>query len=519
MQEQGDLEKDAEGRWAEGARLDWDALPPLSSYRFRHNLFQKYLYDSLDAAQKAYLHEDAGTVLEALYGHQAAEIAVQLARHFEEAGLIEKAIHHLSLAGERAMRVSANAEAIGHLTKALTLLRALPASAERDQLELPLQMGLGTATIVAGGYAAPGVRAALDRPRELCCAAGSSPQLSSIIRRLCAHYDSLAEYRGEYELAGYLITLAEEARDPASLLIAYQSLGQCLAQMGDLVAARETLEHRLAYYDPQQYRTLAYLYGEEHGVGVHGYLSIALLLLGYPDLALAHITGALALAEALGHPHVLAYTLYGFSTFHILSRDIQAAQAYAEKTIALCAEKGIPFWRAAASINHGHVLALQGRASDGILEASQALSDYRTIGAKVELTLYQAQMAEMHMIAGQIEAALAAVEEGLAGVSETAEGFMEAELYRLRAEMRRRQGCEAQAEADLRRALEVARAQQARLWELRATVSLSRLWSDQGKQNEAHQMLAHIYGWFTEGFELPDLQEARALLEELADRY
>jgi predicted ATPase len=204
---------------------------------------------------------------------------------------------------------------------------------------------------------------------------------------------------------------------------------------------------------------------------------------------------------------------------HLWRRESQAALEFAEKAIALCKEKRIPFWQPGASINHGHALVLQGRTGEGISEALQGLSAYRSMGASVLQTIYLAQLAEMHLLAGQVDPGLGALEEALAAASETGERCMEAELFRLRAALQRAQRAqryEARAEANLGRALEIARAQQARMWELRATMSLSRLWHSQGKQHAALQTLAAIYGWFTEGFDTPDLQEARALLEELA---
>jgi predicted ATPase len=281
---------------------------PLSSYHFRHNLFQRYLYHSLDAAQKAYLHQDVGSVLEALYGDQAAEIAVQLGRHFDEAGLAEKAIHYLRLAAERAMQVSANVEAIGHLTRALALLQTLPPTRKRDRLELPLQMELITATMVAEGWASPSLKAALDRARQLCCVADDPPRLVPVLRGLFEHYYTRAEHSVAYELARHLLALAQEILDPPLLVMAHQGLGQVQDALGDFVAARKTLERGLTYHDPERYRDLAYLYGEEHGVSAHLHLTLVLLVLGYPDQALAHGRKGLAIAEDLAHPHVLAYT-------------------------------------------------------------------------------------------------------------------------------------------------------------------------------------------------------------------
>ncbi len=491
-------------------------LQRLSSYRFRHNLFQKYLYDTLDAAEKAYLHQDVGTALEVLYGDRVSEIAAQLGRHFHQAGLVEKAVDYLRIAGEQAMRVSANIEAIGHLNEALSLLATLPPSGRRDQLELPLQFDLSTAMIVAQGWSAPSVRAALDRARALCRGAERSPQLLPVLRSLYTHYHAAAEHRIAYELAQQLVVLAQETDDPANLLMAYHALGQSQGEMGDLIAARDALEQGLIYHDPEQYHALAYLYGEEHGISARISLMLNLCLLGYPDQGLVRAREALALAETLGHPHVLAYTLYTVGAIYLMLRETAIALEYAERDIALCTEQGIPFWLAAVRINHGYVLAMQGRYTEGIDEVTEALSTYRSIGANVLQTAYLFFLAEMHLTAGQVDAGIHAVDDGLAAASETGERIMEAGLYQVRAELLRMQGDEAQAEADLCRALDVSRAQQSRWFELRATLSLSRLWRDQGKHEQARQMLADICGWFTEGFETPDLQDARALLEELA---
>jgi tetratricopeptide (TPR) repeat protein len=444
-------------------------------------------------------------------------IALLLARHFEEAGLAEKAIRYLHLAAEQAMRISANTEAIGHLTRALSLLQTVPATVERDQLELRLQVGLGTATIVAYGWSALGVRTALDRARDLCRAAETAHSIVPVLRGLYTHYHALAEHQTAYELAQQLYALAQEDKDPAHLLMAHHALGQSQVEMGHAVAARDTLETGLAYHDPEQYRILAYTYGEEHGISSRCHLAFCLLALGYPDQALLPLQEALALAEELGHPHILAYTLCGLGAVHLLRRDSQQAQRSSESAIDICVEKGIPFWQAMATINHGHGLSMQGRTGEGIGEATQGLLAYRAIGASVLQTLYLAQLADMHLMAGQVDAGLARVSEGLAAASETDERCVEAELYRLRGELLRRQGDETEAEADWHRALAVARQQQARLWELRATMSLCRLWRDQGKRAKAREMLADIYGWFTEGFNTLDLQEVKALLAELAD--
>jgi len=239
-------------------------------------------------------------------------------------------------------------------------------------------------------------------------------------------------------------------------------------------------------------------------------------LLGYPDQALERLRMALDVTEALAYPPMLAGELYAITFVHLLRREGQPAEVLAERGITLCDAKGIPFWRAVLSINHAHALALQGRVRDGIAEGMRSLAAYRDMGGRLFGPYLLSQVAEMHLLADQVEAGLAVVAEGLAAVDDTGEGKVEAELYRLRAELLASQGHEAEAETDWQRALAVACRQQTRSFELRATLGLCRLWRRQGKRDDARRMLAGIYGWFTEGFDTPDLQEARALLEELA---
>jgi tetratricopeptide (TPR) repeat protein len=461
------------------------------------------------------LHQDVGNVLEALYGEQAAEIAVQLGRHFDEAGLTEKAIFYLRLAAERAMRVSANIEAIDHLTRALDLLQTLPASAEHDRLELPLQIGLAAATSIAHGPL-PSVQAALDRARELCCGTECSVQLIPVLRQLYLHHHARADHRGAYALAKELLSLVEQTADPVSRVMAYGALGQTQVQLGDIVAGRDTLERGLAYYNPERFRDLAYLYGEEFGVTASAYLGVALFLLGYPDQGLARMRKALDITEALAHPHVMAMALYAITFLHLLRREGQPAEVLAERGITLCDAKGIPLWRAVLSINHAHALTLQGRVREGIAEGPRSLAAYRAMGARLFVPFLLAQVAEMHLLAGQVEEGLAVVPEVQLAMDDTGEHKVEAEMYRLRAELLARQGHEAEAETDWQQALAVARRQQTRSFELRAALGLCRLWRRQGKRDEARRLLGDIYGWFTEGFDTPDLQEAKALLEEFA---
>ena len=276
-----------------------------------------------------------------------------------------------------------------------------------------------------------------------------------------------------------------------------------------------TLELGLQYYDLETAGSATFQYGEAVGVGALLFLGHTMLILGYPDQSLARFEEGLALAETLNHPHSLAYGLYGLSSIYLLRGDIGRSLEASGRAIAFCKDKGIPFWQASAAVNHGHALFLTGRAHEGIAEVTQALDDYRAIGARVMETRFLRQLAEMYLLSGQTSAGLEAVSQALTFVNDTGERMAESELYRLRGSLLRRKGREAEAEADLLHALDIACRQQARLYELLAVVSLARLWRTQGKHAEARERLAEIYDWFTEGLETVDLQRAKALLLEL----
>jgi DNA-binding SARP family transcriptional activator/predicted ATPase len=512
----------------------------LSRYRFRHYLFQKYLYNSLGEVERAYLHEDVGNVLEALYGEGAEEIAVQLARHFQEAGIPDKAVDYLQQAGNRAVRLSAYEEAIAHLTRGLELLRTLPEVPERVQQELDLQITLGPSLMAARGPATPEVEQTYARARELCRQAGETPQLFPVLRGLYEFYHVRAEYQTALELGKRLLRLAQSLQDPALLVQAHFALGMTSLFMGELVPAQEHLEQVITLYDRGQHRSLAFHYGTDPGVFSRSASSLSLWLLGYPDQALKRSHDALELAQEVAHPLSLAIALVYVACIHQLRREEQLTQERAEAAIALCAEQGFPYWLALGFAHKGWALAEQGEGEEAITLIRQGLTDYWATGAKLVQTWFLARLADAYRKVGQAEEGLAVLTEALALVEKTGERYYEAELYQLKGELLLRciepfdklrtapvemmqgeseadvEACFRHAEACFQHAIEVARRQRAKSWELRAVMGLSRLWQSQGKGEQARQLLAEIYGWFTEGFDTPDLQEARMLLEALS---
>jgi tetratricopeptide (TPR) repeat protein len=519
-------ELDRRHRLVTAQALEWLAKQRLSLYRFRHQLFQHYLYDSLDEMERAYLHEEIGLVLETLYGEQSEQVAVQLARHFQEAGLTEKAIEYLRQAGERARRLSANKEAIAHFTQALALLETLPDTPERTQQELTIQIALGTALIATQGFAAPEVGKTYARARVLCQQVGETPQLLSVLHGLHRYYIVRAEYQTARELGEQVLHLAQGEPDPTFLVPAHRVLGSSSYYMGEFGPAQEHFEQGVALYQPQQHQAHVLLYGQDEGVACLSYAALLLWYLGYPDQAFKRIREALSLARELSHPYSLAYALTLTVWLHRCRRERQATQERAEALIALATEMGFSFFLAMGTFLRGWALAVQGQGQEGLIQMRQGLAGHLATGANLgQASLFPVSLAEAYGNVGQIKAGLAVLLEALTMAHSNGERCWEAELYRLKGELLLKAvgeggsvlvDDELSPEACFLKAIEVAHQQEAKLYELRATVSLSRLWQGQGQAEEARQMLTKIYDWFTEGFDTPDLTEAKALLETLA---
>jgi predicted ATPase len=291
--------------------------------------------------------------------------------------------------------------------------------------------------------------------------------------------------------------------------------------LGELATARMHLEQGMAFYDPQQHHALAFVSSvSDPGVRYLAISALVLVLLGYPDQALQRNHDALALARGAAHPFSLAYALNVAAWLHRFRRETALTQERAEALLALCHERGFALYRTVGSILRGWALAEQGQAAEGVAQMHEGLTTRRTMGAKGTDTCYLAMLAEGYWQSGQLEAGLAVLAEALAAVDQSGVRFYEAELYRLKGELLLAQAGKEhelqEAEACFHQAIAVARRQQAKWLELRAATSLSRLCQHQGKRDEARHLLAEIYGWFTEGFETPDLKEAKALLEALA---
>jgi TOMM system kinase/cyclase fusion protein len=492
-------------------------LPLQGTYVFKHVLIQDAAYQSLLKSTRQQYHQRIAQVLEARFPDICETQPELLAHHYTEAGLSASAVGYWQRAGQRALQRSAHVEALRHLTRGLEGLAALPDTAECTQQELVLQTTLGAVFMAAKGQGAPEVGQAYARARELCQQVGETPELFPVLFGLWRFYLVRAEYQTARELAEQCFSLAQRVHDPALLLAAHFALGVSLLWLGDMALARAHLEHSIALYAPQEHRALAFRTGIDLAVWGLSHAAQALWLLGYPDQALRRNHAALTLAQELSHPPSLAAVLFYIALIHSYRGEAYMTQERAESAMALAGEQGLPQWLTGGTILRGWALAMQGQAEEGIAQIRQALAAWRGMGVGLAMSHWLVLLAEAYGHAGQAEEGLHVLAEALAHVDRTGEQHYAGEVYWFTGELLLRQAMPdaPQAEACFQQALDVGRRHQARSWELRAALSLARLWQQQGKRAEAYELLTPIYGWFTEGFDTIDLQEAKALLEDL----
>jgi adenylate cyclase len=421
-------------------------------------------------------------------------------------------------AGRHAVARSANVEAVAQLSKALEVLRTLPDTIGRAREELTVLMTLGPALIATKGYGTHDVHQTYVRARELCQQVGDAEQLFPAVRGLWNRYLMQADHRMARELGEQLLELANGLQTSANIVEAHRVLGTVYWNLGELSHAHEHLAQGITLYDPQQHRALAFVYGADSGIVCSLYDGIVLWSLGYPDQARERMDTAFTLAKELAHGNTLAFVSVFAALLHRLCGDTQGARRRAEAAIILGAEQGIPQWSAGATILIGSVFAAEGQHTAAMARIHEGLIAWRAASAEVLRPLWLALSAEACMAGGDPEAGMGAVDEALVLVSKTGERWYEAELLRLRGEILLALSPDAQAEAQavFDQALEIAREQKAKSWELKVATSLSRLWQGQGREDEANALLAPVYQWFTEGFDTKDLEAARTLLEALA---
>ncbi|HZU35480.1 MAG TPA: protein kinase, partial [Gemmataceae bacterium] len=482
-------------------------------YRFVHVLYQNALYASLRPTRRASLSAAIAQALVGHYGEKNGTLAGELALLWEAARDFRRATDCFLLAAQNAVRLFANQEAVALARRGLGLLATLPDGPERARQELALQITLGPPLIATKGWPGPEVERTYKRAHELCQQVGETAQLFSALWGLW--YCELDKRKAQ-DLAEQLLTLAERAQDPGLLLEARHALGPSYLWGGEWATALTHLDQGIALYDRQQHHSYASLYaGHDPGVCCLCHAAWCLYMLGYPDQALARSRAALALARLLADPTGLARAHFLIGQFHQFRRDGAETLQHAEQVQRLAAEQGSPFYSAGGSILRGWALAKQGRAEDGLAQVREGLAAWST-SAPTALIQFLTMFAEACGKGGKVEEGLAVLAEALQRVEDMGASYNEPEIHRLKGEflLSLTPQSPTDAESCFRQAIASARRQKARSLELRAVLSLSRLYHQQDKREEAHQMLAEIYGWFTEGFDTVDLREAKALLQE-----
>jgi DNA-binding winged helix-turn-helix (wHTH) protein/predicted ATPase len=509
---------------------------PAPLYAFQHVLIQEVAYQSLLTHTRQQLHRQVAEVLTAHFPDTASTQPERIAQHYTEAGLYALAVPYWQRAGERASQGSAYVEATSHLTRGLELLRALPDTPARAQSELRLLTRLRLALAVTQGYAAAELAQVHARMRALCQQVEEPTLLLGALGGLWTFYLARAEVHTAHELAEQALTLAQHMRSPGSaiwswapvsprrpFLWGHAMLAQTLLVLGEFARAREHAELGMAVYAPHLHRPQVTLVQQDPGVTCLITAAQALWHLGYPDQALQRSQAALALAREIEHPYSLVWALSWAAILHWHRQELQVTLEQLEAAVVLTTEHGFVQWAAQGTILRGRVLATQGHAAEGIAQIQQGLAAYRATGSALLQPYFLALLTEAYQSAGRAEAGLPVLTEALHLVDDTGERWYQAELYRLKGELLLNAECGVQnaalaAEECLQQALAIARHQQAKSLELRAAVSLARLWQQQGKSAAAHELLAESSGWFTEGFDMADLQQAKGLLQESSAR-
>jgi len=490
-------------------------IPPDAVYAFKHALVQDAAHGSLLRSARQQLHAQIAEALEVQSPETKENQPELLAQHCAEAGLVDESAAYWGKAGRRSAARSAMAEAVAQFQKGLDQLVLLPDSLERQQKELELCSGLGAALMIVKGYAAPETGDNYARARELWEQLGSPSAFLHVPCGQFFYHVNRCEFDVAQRLAEDLLRVSRQHNNSAGLVLGHTCSGRTLVSVGRFASARSHLEQALALYDPIGHSSLPHQVGIDPQVTSQTNLVLVLFCLGFPDQAMAQGSAAVAGARRLAHPPSLALSL-GIGTYPLaLAGDNLALEERVNELVSVAAEHGFSLYSAAGTILRGWAMVKNGDVTEGMALLSSGSAAYRAAGQEAWMPFFVALQAAAYEMAGQIEEGLTLLEEAFQIVERTGERWLEAELHRQKGQLLLQQGHPAAAEELYRKALRIAREQEAKLWELRAAVSLARLRRDQGRHAEARELLAPVYGWFTEGFATPDLREAKALLDDL----
>jgi predicted ATPase len=512
-------------RLMEAGLLFRQGVPPQASYLFKHALVQDAAYGTLLREPRRALHARIAQTLESQFAEVAQDQPELLARHSTEAGLVEKAAGLWGNAGLRSLARSALVEAAAQLTRALAQMAPLPSTAALRREQIKFQVALANALMHTKGYAAIDTKEAFDQARlhiERAQALGEPPEDPLLLFSVLYGFwvTSFIAFDGDAmrELAVQFLGLAGKQRATGPLMIGHRLMGTSLLFTGDIAECRAHFDQAIALYDPADHRPLATRFGQDIGVAILTMRSLALWVLGYPEAALEDADNASKDAREIGLSATLMYALGNGSMTHIYCGDYPAAAAQLDEVAALADEKGAPMWKAVGMMNQGVVCAATGRALEAIQKFTAGITAARPTGSTVLMPWFLCNLARLYAELDQFDDAGRCIREAMTAEETTRNRFCEAEVHRAAGEiaLRSPEPDAAKAQAYFARALAIARCQQAKSWELRAALSMARLWRDLGKRQQALDLLAPVYGWFTEGFDTLDLKQAKVLLDELA---
>jgi class 3 adenylate cyclase/predicted ATPase len=500
-------------------------LPPHASYLFKHALVQDAAYGTLLREPRRTLHACIAETLEVQFADIAESQPELLARHCTEAGLIEKAAGLWGKAGQRSVQRSALVEAVTQLTRALDQIATLPSTPALRRDEIKLQVALITPLMHVKGYAASETKAAAERARLLIeqTERMGEPQEDPLLLFSVLYGFWVANYlafNGDAvrDLAAQFLTLAEKQTAIAPLMMGHRLMGTSLLFTGDIAEGRAHYDQAIALYDPVEHRPLSARFGQDVRVAILLYRALALLLLGYPDTALKDADHAVEYARDIGQAATLMYALEHAWLVNLQCGNYEAVNAHADELFTLADEKSALFWKTCGMLARGGAYALKGSAAEAVESIRSGIAAWRATGSTMWLPLYMSHLATAYAALGQFDDARRYMEEVMTAIETTKESWFEAEANRIGGQIAllSPEPNAAKAQAYFERALQIARQQQAKSWELRAAMSMARLWRDQGRPQQARELLAPIYGWFTEGFDTRDLKDAKALLDTLS---
>lgn len=511
----------SEGRQQVGSRT-------LSGYRFRHNLFQRYVYGHLDANERAHLHRLTGNALADLYATanvEPMEVAAELAYHFESAQVVEKAVHYHQLAGQDALRLSANATAIDHFRRSLTLLSTQPETPESLWQQIECGLALGAALLAVQGYASPEVKAVYDRVYDLSGRVDASAETVTSLFWLTSYYAVKGNLTRAVSVSRRMLTVADqEGVSDMHRMRAHLLAGLPLFFMGSNEAALAHFQQASAMYDPASHQPLVYSFGQDPGIASMIWQGHVRLHMGHLREGHRCLQQALVWTSALDHPYTSAFSRLvagGTPNNGWYLCDLKAAKTHVQTAIQLAQEGSFAYILAIGTFYLGHITVaiclqqgdnLQQEVAEGFTLMQQGMSMEAAIGSRLGLSSRWLLLADAHRQCGQIDQAWQALQQAEADANGRQELYFEAEILRVKGALYLLTEDAYHAEACLQQAIRSARQQKARLWELRATTALCRLWQQQGKQAQARRLLADVTRWFDGEFESPDVLEARALL-------